>query len=98
VLKVRPSEGLKQRCSSILSSSGLFWGCSSAGRAPALQAGGQRFDPAHLHHSSFFTKGRVKHIENYIISEKQKQRSKAKRSEKQTFLLKKKGKKKTILL
>ena len=26
------------------------WGCSSAGRAPALQAGGQRFDPAHLHH------------------------------------------------
>ena len=26
------------------------WGCSSAGRAPALQAGGQRFDPAYLHH------------------------------------------------
>ncbi len=26
------------------------WGCSSAGRAPALQAGGQRFDPAQLHH------------------------------------------------
>ncbi len=25
-------------------------GCSSAGRAPALQAGGQRFDPAQLHH------------------------------------------------
>jgi hypothetical protein len=25
------------------------WGCSSAGRAPALQAGGQRFDPAQLH-------------------------------------------------
>ena len=25
------------------------WGCSSAGRAPALQAGGQRFDPAYLH-------------------------------------------------
>ena len=24
-------------------------GCSSAGRAPALQAGGQRFDPAQLH-------------------------------------------------
>ena len=23
---------------------------SSAGRAPALQAGGQRFDPAYLHH------------------------------------------------
>ena len=25
------------------------WGCSSVGRAPALQAGGQRFEPAHLH-------------------------------------------------
>ncbi len=24
-------------------------GCSSAGRAPALQAGGQRFESAHLH-------------------------------------------------
>ena len=29
----------------------MDWGCSSAGRAPALQAGGQRFDPAQLHHS-----------------------------------------------
>ena len=27
-------------------------GCSSAGRAPALQAGGHRFDPVHLHHYS----------------------------------------------
>ena len=26
------------------------WGCSSAGRAPALQAGGHRFEPVHLHH------------------------------------------------
>ena len=26
------------------------WGCSSVGRAPALQAGGHRFDPVHLHH------------------------------------------------
>jgi hypothetical protein len=25
-------------------------GCSSIGRAPALQAGGHRFDPVHLHH------------------------------------------------
>jgi hypothetical protein len=31
-------------------------GCSSAGRAPALQAGGQRFEPAHLH----------QHIDNRI--------------------------------
>ena len=29
---------------------GEKWGCSSAGRAPALQAGGHRFDPVHLHH------------------------------------------------
>ena len=28
---------------------GLVWGCSSAGRAPALQAGGRRFEPDHLH-------------------------------------------------
>ena len=27
----------------------LIWGCSSAGRAPALQAGGQEFDSPHLH-------------------------------------------------
>ena len=28
------------------------WGCSSAGRAPALQAGGHRFDPDWLHQLS----------------------------------------------
>ena len=27
------------------------WGYSSAGRAPALQAGGHRFEPDYLHHS-----------------------------------------------
>ena len=27
-----------------------LWGISSVGRAPALQAGGQEFDPPHLHH------------------------------------------------
>ena len=26
-----------------------FWGCSSVGRAPALQAGGQGFESLHLH-------------------------------------------------
>ena len=31
-------------------------GCSSAGRAPALQAGGQEFDPPHLHHLLSFSK------------------------------------------
>ena len=30
-----------------------YWGLSSAGRAPALHAGGQRFDPASLHHIKF---------------------------------------------
>ena len=29
----------------------ISWGISSAGRAPALQAGGHRFDPVMLHHS-----------------------------------------------
>jgi hypothetical protein len=28
----------------------VAWGISSVGRAPALQAGGQRFEPAILHH------------------------------------------------
>ena len=28
----------------------LKWGCSSVGRAPALQAGGQGFESLHLHH------------------------------------------------
>ena len=27
----------------------LYWGCSSAGRAPALHAGGREFDPPRLH-------------------------------------------------
>ena len=30
--------------------SGKPWGYSSAGRAPALQAGGQEFEPPYLHH------------------------------------------------
>ena len=30
----------------------MIWGYSSAGRAPALQAGGLRFDPAYLHQPS----------------------------------------------
>ena len=27
-----------------------LWGCSSVGRAPALQAGGHGFESHHLHH------------------------------------------------
>ncbi len=30
-----------------------IWGLSSDGRAPALHAGGQRFDPASLHHNYY---------------------------------------------
>ena len=36
-----------------------LWGYSSAGRAPALHAGGQRFDPAQLHHSRGKRRGRA---------------------------------------
>ena len=35
-----------------------FWGCSSVGRAPALHAGGHRFDPVHLHHPNLCLGGR----------------------------------------
>ena len=30
----------------------IAWGYSSAGRAPALQAGGRRFDPDYLHQTN----------------------------------------------
>ena len=30
------------------------WGCSSVGRAPALQAGGHGFESHHLHHFSAY--------------------------------------------
>ena len=33
----------------------MTWGYSSAGRAPALHAGGQRFDPAYLHQISWLS-------------------------------------------
>ena len=34
-----------------------IWGVSSAGRAPALQAGGHRFDPGTLHQKKFLDMG-----------------------------------------
>ena len=37
---------------------GPVWGRSSAGRAPALQAGGRRFDPVRLH-QGVETTGRI---------------------------------------
>ena len=39
-----------------------IWGVSSAGRAPALQAGGHRFDPGTLHHFKELTEVPVKQI------------------------------------
>jgi hypothetical protein len=36
----------------VFSTAPCFWGISSVGRAPALQAGGQRFESAYLHHYS----------------------------------------------
>ena len=50
-----------------------LWGCSSVGRAPALQAGGQEFESLHLH-SVWRRKpsGRMKHasmyLENHILN------------------------------
>ena len=37
----------------------LIWGCSSAGRAPALHAGGHRFEPVHLHFNLRLLIGRL---------------------------------------
>ena len=34
----------------LFAKSAKIWGYSSAGRAPALQAGGHRFEPDYLHH------------------------------------------------
>ena len=45
-------------------------GISSAGRAPALQAGGRRFDPVILHHLELIrkTKTKTKKIKIYLVS------------------------------
>ena len=38
------------------------WGISSAGRAPALHAGGQRFEPAILHQFESFALKKLAHV------------------------------------
>ena len=38
-----------------------FWGCSSVGRAPALQAGGQGFESLHLHVNNEESRATDKH-------------------------------------
>ena len=39
----------ESRLSALPQFAGKLWGLSSAGRAPDLHSGGQRFDPARLH-------------------------------------------------
>ena len=41
---------LERRNKDVVDLISRIWGVSSAGRAPALQAGGHRFDPGTLHH------------------------------------------------
>ena len=43
----------------------LKWGCSSVGRAPALQAGGHEFESHHLH-SEVFTSGSHRKMNTYL--------------------------------
>ena len=43
----------------------LKWGCSSVGRAPALQAGGHEFESHHLHSVSYETV--ILYLENCIL-------------------------------
>ena len=43
-----------------------FWGCSSVGRAPALQAGGQGFESLHLHVNS---EKRLRHMSQTVREE-----------------------------
>ena len=43
----------------------IIWGCSSVGRAPALQAGGQEFESLHLHLMQFSAS--VMYLENRIL-------------------------------
>ena len=43
-----------------------IWGVSSAGRAPALQAGGHRFDPGTLHQTNRQLRDWLKHHENDV--------------------------------
>jgi hypothetical protein len=45
------------RSSSVVRPPPPCWGCSSVGRAPALQAGGRRFDSVHLHQDQMREEG-----------------------------------------
>ena len=46
-----------------------IWGLSSAGRAPALHAGGQGFDPPRLHHhTTYFALNHVHGLRLFLLS------------------------------
>ena len=51
-------------------------GISSAGRAPALQAGGRRFDPVILHHLELIRKTKTKIEKEKEKEKKRKQKNK----------------------
>ena len=46
-----------------------IWGYSSAGRAPALQAGGLRFDPAYLHQQPKRVENKVKTNKSFLSNQ-----------------------------
>ena len=48
----------------LLNSAKALWGCSSVGRAPALQAGGHEFESHHLHSEAVAS---VTYLENCIL-------------------------------
>ena len=58
-------------------------GISSAGRAPALQAGGRRFDPVILHHLELIRKTKTKtKTKTKIEKEKEKRENKKQKTKK----------------
>ena len=50
-------KGTSKKYGGVPESLANLWGCSSAGRAPALQAGGREFDSLHLHQTGNCRKG-----------------------------------------
>ena len=46
----------------------LKWGCSSVGRAPALQAGGQEFESLRLHCERKFTVNKIEETFKKVLT------------------------------
>ena len=47
----------------------MIWGCSSVGRAPALQAGGQEFESLRLHCERKFTVNNLKFLKKVLTKQ-----------------------------